>query len=107
MTDEELIERLRAFADIEDGGGTCDLQIQVSPCREAAARIQSLEAQLAVMREALKTIESLPGTDSESEQMQCIARTALRSAAMDADLQRNAPSVESSPAGSTSVEGES
>lgn len=49
----ELVERLRAFADIEEHGGTCDLQFALSPCREAADRIEALEARCESLAEAL------------------------------------------------------
>jgi len=42
----ELVERLRRFADIEDSGGSCDLQFETSPSREAADCIEDLEARL-------------------------------------------------------------
>lgn len=40
-----MIERLELFARIEDGGGSCDLQFQTSPSREAAAMLRDVAAE--------------------------------------------------------------
>lgn len=40
-----MIERLKLFARIEDGGGSCDLQFQTSPSREAATMLRDVAAE--------------------------------------------------------------
>lgn len=43
---DDLVERLRRFADAEDSGGCCDLQLLGSPSREAADEIERLRRAL-------------------------------------------------------------
>ncbi len=48
-----MIERLKLFARIEDGGGSCDLQFQTSPSREAAAMLRDVAAERDALAERI------------------------------------------------------
>lgn len=54
MDYDDLVGRLTSFADIEDGGGACDLQFQTSPSREAATAISHLSALVRELKLALR-----------------------------------------------------